>query len=681
MALVNSNNMWLSIFIACLMMSGLLVPNEGLAQNNAILTNTAAINTEGLEFSPCFYQNGIVFTTARRAAGPRDNNIEETFFELFFAEFDGNGLPIEGEDFGVEMNSEVHEGPVSFSKDGNTIFLTRNNYTKGIKKVGADGKVHMKVYEAKRGFFDWENIKELPFNNDDYDVMHPTLSPDGTTLYFTSNMPGGHGETDIYMVSRNGDSWGTPVNLGAEVNTAGKEAFPFIHESGALFFASTKHKSKGGFDIFKASSTGTDWGNVISMGSPFNTSKDDFGLILNSDGQTGYFTSDRADGNGKDDIYKFELTDELIEAPEMLSSIIKVYDAQTNMRIKDAEIRVFEQGANGLIAGGDLYDAVLMPERAGSNELVLKLVRKNASQLGTPDLLSDKNGEAPYSLGSNKQYIVLVSKDGYMSNEVVYSTAGKSGELLIEVPLDTKRCANLSGIVTNSSTGAIISNAVVRITSTCDGEEQVTKSDKNGLYEYCMPPGCNYTIRGEKSGYSSGIGNVNVPASPSGGYTSNLALTPSTPSGPVVSNPFSAGTVIVLDKIYYDFNKSAIRTGAARELDEVVSIMQRYPSMEIELVSHTDSRGGTDYNQVLSLRRAESAKRYLVSRGVRASRVTALGYGETQPRNQCRDGVNCSEEEHQYNRRTEMRVIRIDEPVQVQYGDKGPERIDRRGGN
>ncbi|MEM8909299.1 MAG: OmpA family protein, partial [Bacteroidota bacterium] len=134
----------------------------------------------------------------------------------------------------------------------------------------------------------------------------------------------------------------------------------------------------------------------------------------------------------------------------------------------------------------------------------------------------------------------------------------------------------------------------------------------------------------------------------------------------------------VLENIYYDFNKSYIRSGAARELDELLALMKQYPSMKIELGSHTDSRGSNAYNQTLSDKRAKSAKEYLVSKGVASNRITTKGYGETQLRNQCGDLSNCTEEDHQYNRRTEVKITAIDAPLDVRYNDRRPAVIDRK---
>ena len=651
-------------------------PNANIVTGNyqdVQVFNTSNINTEFLEFSPTYYQNGIVFTTARYVNGPKDDKIGETFFELFFAEVDGNGMPIEAEDFSILMNTRVHEGPVTFSRGDDVIYFTRNNLKNNATKSDSEGLIRMQVYEAKKGYFDWEKPTLLPFNSKEYDVMHPTLSPDGTKLYFTSNMPGSKGGTDIWMVSKSDDLWGTPVNCGPEINTAKNEAFPFIHESGTLFFASNGLPGSGGYDIFKASMAGSKAkGAVENLGKPFNTPGDDFGLILNSEGDRGYFTSAREGGSGKDDIYKF---DGFIAEPSMLSSLVRVYDAKTGDRIEGAEIRVFERTSDGLVSGGELYDAVLMPSQPGSSELVLKLIRKNADQLGTPDLVTNGEGESPYDMQVGRQYIFLVSKDGYLNNELVYSTIGKSGEIIVEVPLDKYSCITLNGDV-KSNGGTPLSNAKVKMISSCGTKEFMT--DANGKFTECVEPGCTYDFIGSKDGYSSGTSSITVPTDGGSSMSTSLVLVP---LGGAPANPggtlIETGTVIVLENIYYDFDKSAIRSGAARELDELVSIMSRYGSMVVELSSHTDSRGSTAYNDKLSKARAESAKRYLVARGISPSRISTQGLGESTPRNQCSNGVKCSEEEHQYNRRTEVRVVSIREAVRVEYGNRGPEIIDR----
>ena len=645
---------------------------------SVFIKNTNNINTENLEFSPSYYENGIVFATSRYKAGLRDEKIDETFFELFYAEFDGDGQPADPKAFSIEVNSQLHEGPVTFSRAGDLMYFTRNNQKKGIRKADAEGVTRLKVYEARKGGVDWEDVKELPFNDDAYTCMHPTLSADGRVLYFASDMPGGYGGMDIYKVDRNGDTWGTPVNLGPELNTAQHEAFPFIHSSGSIFFASNGHDGLGGLDLFMATENGSAWGSVVNLGEPFNSISDDLGLILDPEGTKGFFTSAREKGAGKDDIYMFTVDDGFngATAPKTITSTLNVYDKQTSERIEGADIRIFEKTADGFIGNGNqLYQAMLVPSESGTGELVFKLVRQDASSFGPADLISDGNGEAIYDFVGEKSYLVMVTKEGYLNNEVVYTTIGNIGESTVSVPMDKFTCSNMKGIV-KSNSGDYIPDAVVRIKSSCDGTEQIVIADGAGNFNYCLPSGCNYTLVGIKEGYNNGISTVvaNGPGSP---VNAEVILSRySAPTAP--GRTITTGSVIVLENIYYDFNKSAIRTGAAVELDELIAIMKQYPSMNIELSSHTDSRGTSRYNQRLSQKRAESAKQYLVTRGIVSQRIVAVGNGEANLRNRCDDGVDCSEEEHQYNRRTEVRVTRIDNPVSIQYGDNGPEVIDRK---
>ncbi|MFT5802698.1 MAG: hypothetical protein ACI956_002519, partial [Nonlabens sp.] len=135
-----------------------------------VIKNTKKINTSHLEFSPAFYQNGLVYATSRRSQGERDKKIDETYFELFYCDLDGNGLPLEPRQFSLEVNSHLHEGPVTFSRDGNVIYFTRNNLKKGVRKADDKGVTRLKIYAAEKGPRDWQTVTELPFNSDEYSV-------------------------------------------------------------------------------------------------------------------------------------------------------------------------------------------------------------------------------------------------------------------------------------------------------------------------------------------------------------------------------------------------------------------------------------------------------------------------------------------------------------------------------
>ena len=640
---------------------------------NVQLKNAVLINTPQLEFSPVFYQNGIVFVSSRYKSGAVDESIGETFFELFYSQLDRNGNPLAPEDFSVTINSQLHEGPVTFNRNGDVIYFTRNNSSKGVSKADSKDVSRIKIYEARKGKFDWEEVKELPFNNNEYSCFHPSLSPDGRRLYFSSDMPGGYGGYDLYFVERRGNTWSSPINLGPEINSTGNEAFPFIHESGFLFFSSNgRADGEGGLDIYMINIGSSSWGNVTNLGRPFNSAKDDLGFILDPEGSYGFFASARPGGYGKDDIYRFQLPDGIkgINSKMLLPTRVIAYDKDSRERIDNVGVRIFQRTADGFIEGDDAYNIQLMPAEPGSNELVMKLVQKNPTEIGEARLFTNSNGELDANLKAEKNYIIVASKSGYDDGEVMYSTKGESGEQTIRIGLSPQLCATVEGKVNGSNSYSGLPFAVVRIVNECDNQEHVVRTDENGVFDYCVPLGCKYMLYVEKEGFGRGVKSISTI-----GYTLNSEKPINVevnlnPIADAFNKPIEEGTIIVLEQIYYDFNKSAIRKGDARELDALAKLMLSHPSMEIDLIAHTDSRGTNEYNLELSLKRAESAKKYLVGRGVKGNRINAVGFGESQLRNGCKDGVNCSEAQHQYNRRTEVKVSRSTEPVKIEYKGK-----------
>lgn len=643
---------------------------KGISNRNILIRNTASINSEGLEFSPVLYQNGLVYVS-RHNSGPVDEKTGERFFELFYAELSPNGMPFKSQAFSTEINSHRHEGPVAFNRRGDKIFFTRSNLKKGLTKADSKGRVRLKIYEAEKGYFDWENVREMTFNNNEYSCMHPALSADGTKLYFSSDMPGGFGGMDLYVVKNFNGKWSDPINLGPEVNTNKNEVFPFSHESGMLFFASNGHQGIGGLDLFMIDLSKRKWGNVISLGMPFNSPEDDLGLVLTTDGTRGYFSSNRKGGIGEDDIYMFEAPEGIkgIELQEKISALLNVYDANTSRRLAGAAIRIFEKSSDGLINNEELYNLELLPTSANSEEMTLKLIRKKEEELGKPDFFTNRSGEVSMSLVGEKEYLILVSKAGYTTQEVPYSTKEVTKIRPIEVALEPSNCLNLQGLVLTELIKQKIPNAIIRVINECDGSEQVLRSNIYGEFEFCLPIGCDFTINGEKAGFDPGSTEVStVKIRGSRSITAEVILRPN--SKAAIKEPIRKGTVIVLENIYYDFNKSAIRAGEARDLEALAKLMKLYPSMEIELGAHTDARGTEGYNLNLSLKRAESAKRFLMRKGIAGNRIKSFGYGEAFPRNKCADGTDCTEEEHQYNRRTEVKIARIDEGTNVKIDRK-----------
>lgn len=641
--------------------------------------NAKGVNTERLEFSPTFYQNGIVFVSQHKS-GPIDQTMKagkeenRRFFDLFFAEMDENGMLQKPREFSLSVNSQKHEGPVSFSRDGNLLYFTRNNLKDGIPKTDGRGKVVVKIYEARRGEFDWEGIRELPFNSDEYSCFHPSLSRDGNRLFFASNMRGGYGGYDLYYAERKGDTWSQPINLGPDVNTEKDEAFPFFHESGTLFFSSKGHEGRGKMDIFMIDISGSQWGEVTNLGTPYNSAKDDLGFILNPEGTLGYLASSRPGGMGSDDIYRFKAPIPIIRTSEVkLDGQIVAFDAETNERLPNASVRIFERTTEGFMEGNDLYDVELLPSANG--ELLMKLVRKNDSDLGEATIFTNLNGEADVEMSPDKSYIVLVSKDGYESAEMLHSTDNTLGMQMVRVPMKPTSCTNLNGLVSVSGYRNGVPNAIVKIVEKSTGKEESLRSNSSGTFNFCLAPNSEYTVTASKFGYTEGTAEISTKGERKAEMDVTVSLEPpksEIETTTIVSEPIRTGSVILLENIYYDFDQYFIRNGDAQELDALAQLMKQYPSMEIELTAHTDARGDEDYNLDLSVRRAESAKRYLIAKGIDGSRIEAFGYGEQNIRNHCRNGVNCSDEEHQYNRRTEVKVIRIDEKVEVEYGDGRP---------
>ncbi len=644
--------------------------SETLYEKEVGLSNMAKINSDGLDFSPVFYQNGLVYVTSRVKGGAKDPKTGETYFELFYSEFDPNGLPTKPQPFSVNLNSQTHEGPVTFNRSGDILYFTRNNSLNGVTKADEKGVSRLKIYEARKGPFDWQDVKELPFNDDKYSVCHPSLSADGRRLYFTSDMPGGYGGYDLYFVERAGSAWSAPINMGQEVNTDKNEVFPFIHESGVLFFSSNGHQGMGGLDIFMIDIGASKWGKVTNLKAPFNSPKDDLGFILGKGGEMGFLASDRDGGVGKDDIYRFTLKNGVGNArpAEKIEAKVLVYNQRTNERIFNAEVRIFEQEEDGFLQGEEAYDVQLLPS-PNSNDLNLQLIRKDVYDMTKPNFRTDRNGLGTYEMQDKEGYTILVNKVGFEVSEITYTASSAKSSPTIRVGLKPQECVQLAGRVTAENFNSAIPGAVVRVVNLCNNSEQVLQTSPKGTFSYCLPLGCDYMVYAEKVGYSRGVADVstvNAVPTTSERLTLNVQLKPSEED--IMTKPIEEGTVIVLDDIFYDFNKSAIRSGAARELDALAQLMLTYPSMEIELISHTDSRGGDDYNMDLSLRRAESAKTYLESRGVKTGRIKAFGYGEKRLRNKCANGVECSEEEHEYNRRTEVRIVRMEEKMGVQYG-------------
>ena len=265
----------------------------------------AEINSPYSDFGPVFYDEGIIFASAREEVprGKRYSRTNSAYLDLFFSKYDENGRLGTPEKLTKSINSKYHEGPATLYEDGTKMIFTRNNFDPKTSEK-TDKTVRLQLfYSQKEENGSWGKPELIQLSDEKYSVGHPSVSKDGKTLYFSSNMPGGTGGTDLYMSRFEGSTWGTPKNLGETINTKGNEMFPFIHEDGSLYFASDGHGGLGGLDIYKA--TPGLASAPQNLGAPVNSSRDDFAFVMNSTGDFGYFSSNRTGGTGDDDLYQF----------------------------------------------------------------------------------------------------------------------------------------------------------------------------------------------------------------------------------------------------------------------------------------------------------------------------------------------------------------------------------------
>ena len=309
----------------------------------------AGINSKYSDYGSAFFLNKLVFTSARDTGSlmhRRHKWTNQSFTNLYVADLGEDLTPGKVNKFSKKINSKFHESSAVFSKDGQTMYFTRNNFLDG--KKGKDGQeiTLIKLYKASFENEEWTKITELPFNSDQYSVAHPSLSPDEKTLYFVSDMPGTIGQSDIFKVKVNEDgSFGTPENLGNAINTEGRETFPFVTDENELYFASDGHPGLGGLDIFvsKVNAEGNSIGEIQNLGDGANSPKDDFAYLIDTKSRKGFVTSNRGGGQGFDDIYKFLETKRLLCEQELYG---KVTDLATGQILPDTKISLFDSEFN-----------------------------------------------------------------------------------------------------------------------------------------------------------------------------------------------------------------------------------------------------------------------------------------------------------------------------------------------
>ncbi len=610
-------------------------------EKKVFINNEATINSDKLEYSPAFYEDGIVFISTKvsnKRFKMKDKRIGKNVMSIFQSKREENGLLLPPKPFSIELLSTVHEGPLTFDRTGETIFFTRNNTKNGKKIKAKDGITKMSIFQAENVAGKWVNITSLPFNDREYNTVHPSISVEGDVLYFSSNREGGAGGMDIWSVQKIGDDWSEPRNLGPSINTESDEIFPFVHADGTLYFASNGHIGFGGLDLF-FSRPGGEWTPATNLGAPFNSENDDFGFIIDRDKKNGYFSSSRSGGYGADDIYSFyvsgnldELFDEDVRPKVVRDFTLMISDNISSEMIEGAMItytNLDNLSITKAISGGSNPE-LQVPEDENT-DLLLRVPMEEMGMNGVTDFL----GKFPVAL-STGNYAFVIEKPGYQSRQILVDTENSTEEIFISLDKEVVVAdAGLNGDnTTNGSSGS-----------------PSTGTDGTGFTDGTNSPGI------DGSNVSNG----------SNGSTGGF------------SNTIREGSVFQLPNIYYNFNDASIRPDAKVDLDALAGFLSQYPDVEIELSSHTDSRGGSRYNKRLSQKRAENAVAYLIREGLPADRLVAVGYGEDAIRNHCTNGKECTEDEHQYNRRTEVKILRMNNEINIQFVNdtSPPEYVDK----
>ena len=568
------------------------------------------------------------------------------------------------EKFSKNLNSKYHEGPCAFFHDGSKIIFTRNSQIGGGGIFGQKKNAtinRLKLYSAEFEDNDWRKIKEIPFNSNDYSCGHPTLTIDDKIMYFVSDMPGGYGGTDIWMTRYNNGEWTKPQNLGGAVNTRGNEMFPFIDERGNLYFSSDFHPGLGDLDIFfipMNTATGMPSGKVRNIGAPLNSNKDDFGIITDSERQTGFLSSNRKRGGIDDDIYKFTRLGTLYGCREL---VVNIYDYETK---KPFDRIRFEYETKG----NTLSRESAITSSLGTIKLCLEadndfsfFVKQNGYQAET---VSFSNKDASDYESSKldiylKKEIIVIDKS--KKNKAAETKAQTENDILVARRNGNPVSTIFRGIVTAGKDSTPIAGVKIKFINQCTGiaQEMITGSD--GSYEFKRELNCDYILESFKENFGKSSELVAKIEEKRSIINIFRKKTPAPNTGSLFDTKlYKVGDVVKLDNIYYDSESYKIRKDAARELEKLVRTMQKNPNMIIEIRSHTDTRGNALDNLSLSQRRANEVVDFLVDKGVARGRMRGVGKGESEPVNSCGDGVQCTEAEHQRNRRTEFKILSIE---------------------
>ena len=596
------------------------------------IQNTA-INSEFSDFGG--YQsdaeNALYFLSSRKKSLIQRDWMwnGQGFLDLFFVDSSKNSKP----QLFKKVSSKFHEGPICFSPDKSRVYITKNNIykVKNDKEQSGIRNIRLVIADVD-STGNWINLRESSLNSNDFSIGHPTISADGKTIYFVSDMPGGYGGADLYManIDSTGDL-GKPMNLGSLINTEGQEMFPWASPDGLLYFSSNGHIGLGGLDVFVTpiDADREKFSEIRNVGKPLNSQFDDFALIFNRDGETGYFSSNRTGGKGNDDIYGLNLIKPFVFKMNLKGVVI---DDQTQLALSGSTVFLMDENQS-------LIDS----------------------------LVADEFGSFSFDVKPDKKYTIIAKSSDYSSGQqdiFMNSSKGKTIDLIVELTKIPK--IGLIGTIRDTKTNLFLEDVSIIIKDKTSKQEIFNgKTGQNGdflteLSKNRINDQLNFVITISKTGYLTKEIDFEYRIEKAGLINISEMLDISIGK---VDLGVDLAKLIEIKPIYFDKGKYIIRKDAAIELDKIVKIMNEYPTMELELGSHTDCRSSIASNLKLSYNRAKASAEYIKKQISNPQRIYGKGYGESKLIVDCpcegKVKSNCSEEDHQKNRRTEFIVLKM----------------------
>jgi len=638
------------------------------------------------------------------------------FLDVYLCEFSDLKELNHPEKLDKKVNSKFHDGPVFYSFSEHRLYITRNNIRNGKPVRDKNGNVNLKIYAADFQNGEWTSAQEMKFNGDGFSTGHACVSKDGQTMYLVSTREGGAGGSDIYQCFKTGSGWSAPINLGPVINTPGNEMFPYIGDDNNLYFASDGHAGLGGLDIFKSVMENGIWSKPMNLGSPINSCMDDFALVYDKDSDNGYFCSNRA-GNGDDNIYFYE---HITITKMTLAGLIKADDPQVSMAGEKIKIMNLSNGSSYeqeldeherfeiSVGQGEIIEISLTnPMFDLSDSSVLSYhapenINDPYVNLGTNTIALKKvESRGAVSLASNneKQLVKSISNLSMEDLEMAPEPAGLPVEPIVDLREESTTITDAHAEVIHQEDERIspyyeLIEAADKLYAHRDLDSALSKYQQ-GLV---LKPMSKYPIdqiekikkirqEEELNRFRHIYQNLIIKADEQFSkkeyaqsiltYTEATQMLPSEEypriqiekiqlllhpqPKPEIASAFANVEIDLasmnLNQFIFSYKSTELSEEYYRVLDGLVKLMNENPSWILVIESHTDSRGSMQYNQKLSVDRAQTVEKYLILKGISRERLQAHCYGESRPSNGCKDGVECDEEQHEQNRRIDYRFV------------------------